>query len=109
MTADIDEGASIGAYRFVGKIESGEWQLNVVEFCELRRRVGGRCGRNMKAVVKAEKIVGRASRIYSSLESDVAIPISSGIRFWTAGFCFVSADHFRAALQSAPQRTSTSI
>jgi transcriptional regulator with XRE-family HTH domain len=48
-----DLAARIGrAHSFIGKIESGERQLNILEFCELADALG----------LKPEKLLGRVIR-----------------------------------------------
>ena len=41
------------AHSFVGKIESGEWQLNVLEFCEYVDALGADAADIIRAVVKS--------------------------------------------------------
>ena len=41
------------AHSFVGKIESGERQLNVLEFCEYADTLGADAGELIRAVAKA--------------------------------------------------------
>jgi hypothetical protein len=41
------------AHSFVGKIESGERQLNVLEFCEYVDALGADAAKIIRAVVKA--------------------------------------------------------